>query len=144
MTYLILHLIIYYEVRERFNETGSALDFLFFNRSCFNGVMRFNQPGRPVDYFNSWNAEDERNLLATLERLPCRFLLSTWHGNEYRDNPSIQENWQRPGFFVETFEHFYHVGAIEELRNAMVEALIANYDLLEINHFQIAQHALGL
>ena len=36
----------YYEVRERFNTHGSSFDFLFLNRSCFNGVMRFNRHGR--------------------------------------------------------------------------------------------------
>lgn len=36
----------YYEVRERFNAKGSLLDFLFLNRSCFNGVMRFNRHGQ--------------------------------------------------------------------------------------------------
>jgi len=36
----------YYEVRDRFNEQGSSLDFLFLNRSCFNGVMRFNRHGK--------------------------------------------------------------------------------------------------
>ena len=36
----------YYAVRERFNESGDALDFLFLNRSCFNGVMRFNRHGK--------------------------------------------------------------------------------------------------
>jgi DNA adenine methylase len=35
----------YYEIRERFNEKGSPLDFLFVNRSCFNGLMRFNKKG---------------------------------------------------------------------------------------------------
>ena len=35
----------YYAVRHRFNENGSPLDFLFLNRSCFNGVMRFNRKG---------------------------------------------------------------------------------------------------
>lgn len=35
----------YYEVRKRFNETHSPFDFLFLNRSCFNGVMRFNRHG---------------------------------------------------------------------------------------------------
>ena len=32
----------YYVVRERFNKTGNPLDFIFLNRSCFNGVIRFN------------------------------------------------------------------------------------------------------
>lgn len=35
----------YYRVRERFNETGDPLDFIFLNRSCFNGMMRFNGKG---------------------------------------------------------------------------------------------------
>lgn len=33
----------YYYVRERFNEKKEPLDFLFLNRSCFNGMMRFNK-----------------------------------------------------------------------------------------------------
>ena len=42
----------YYIVRERFNATPSSLDFLFLNRSCFNGVMRFNRSGKfNVFYF---------------------------------------------------------------------------------------------
>lgn len=36
----------YYEVRQRFNSEGSPYDFLFLNRSCFNGVMRFNGGGK--------------------------------------------------------------------------------------------------
>jgi DNA adenine methylase len=35
----------YYAVRERFNEHGNPLDFLFLSRSCFNGMMRFNKKG---------------------------------------------------------------------------------------------------
>ncbi len=35
----------YYEVRERFNNQGCPLDFLFLSRSCFNGMMRFNSKG---------------------------------------------------------------------------------------------------
>jgi DNA adenine methylase len=31
------------EVRTRFNETHEPLDFLFLNRSCFNGMIRFNR-----------------------------------------------------------------------------------------------------
>lgn len=33
----------YYEVRERFNQEHDPLDFLFLNRSCFNGMIRFNK-----------------------------------------------------------------------------------------------------
>ena len=33
----------YYKVRNRFNEEHNPLDFLFLNRSCFNGMMRFNK-----------------------------------------------------------------------------------------------------
>ncbi len=33
----------YYEVRERFNQKHDSLDFLFLNRSCFNGMIRFNK-----------------------------------------------------------------------------------------------------
>lgn len=35
----------YYEVRQRFNEQSDPLDFLFLNRSCFNGMIRFNRRG---------------------------------------------------------------------------------------------------
>lgn len=35
----------YYEVRDRFNRSHNSLDFLFLNRACFNGMMRFNQKG---------------------------------------------------------------------------------------------------
>lgn len=35
----------YYEVRNRFNEAHSPYDLLFLNRSCFNGLMRFNKKG---------------------------------------------------------------------------------------------------
>lgn len=35
----------YYTVRDRFNELGNPLDFLFLSRSCFNGMMRFNKKG---------------------------------------------------------------------------------------------------
>lgn len=36
----------YYAVRARFNISGSPFDFLFLNRSCFNGVLRFNKSGK--------------------------------------------------------------------------------------------------
>lgn len=36
----------FYEVRDRFNESHDPYDFLFLNRSCFNGLMRFNRQHR--------------------------------------------------------------------------------------------------
>ncbi|MCS4487576.1 DNA adenine methylase [Streptococcus sciuri] len=35
----------YYEVRNRFNKEHNSLDFLFLQRSNFNGMMRFNNKG---------------------------------------------------------------------------------------------------
>lgn len=182
----------YYIVRERFNATPSSLDFLFLNRSCFNGVMRFNRSGkfnvpychkperfaqayvtkitnqvrqitqvlsaadwtfevrdfrntlaqtepgdfiyadppyagRHVDYFNSWSDADEDSLALQLSSVPCDFLLSTWHSNEFRTNTAIERNWSGLRFHLLTREHFYHVGSTEDLRHPMIEALITNF-----------------
>lgn len=35
----------YYDMRKQFNQNQNPLFFLFLNRSCFNGVMRFNNKG---------------------------------------------------------------------------------------------------
>jgi DNA adenine methylase len=182
----------YYEVRERFNRAPNSFDFLFLNRACFNGVMRFNRKGyfnvpfchktdrfsqsyitkianqvraiatvihasdwvfevadfqqtlnharaedviyvdppyagRHVDYFNSWSEDDENCLVARLQSLNCKFILSTWHSNEFRRNPLIDKNWQDDRFHLFTKEHYYHVGSSEDLRHPMLEALITNF-----------------
>lgn len=184
----------YYEVRERFNKASNSYDFLFLNRACFNGVMRFNQKGyfnvpfcrktdrfspayitkivnqvktiatvihssdwvfealdfrkilnqakpgdvvyadppyigRHVDYFNSWSEADEEGLVNSLQNLGCKFILSTWHSNKFRRNPLIDKNWNGNGFHLFTKEHYYHVGSHEDLRHAMLEALITNFAL---------------
>lgn len=36
----------YKEVRERFNKTPNSFDFIFLNRCCFNGMIRFNSNGK--------------------------------------------------------------------------------------------------
>jgi DNA adenine methylase len=82
--------------------------------------------GRHVDYFNSWDAECELRLFHALDSVPCRFILSTWHHNDYRSNEFIDSLWSK--FSILTKEHFYHVGAKEDNRNPMVEALISSFD----------------
>ncbi len=184
----------YYEVRERFNSKHEPLDFLFLNRSCFNGMIRFNKDhkfnvpyghkpqrfskayitkivnqvkyieeclsvcdweficdsfektigkateksfiycdppyiGRNVDYYDSWNECDENKLCEALKGSKNKFMLSTWDHNDYRANLYINELW---GFCHKiTKEHFYHVGAKEENRNAVIEALLINYEPFE-------------
>lgn len=186
----------YYEVRERFNKFHEPLDFLFLNRSCFNGVIRFNGKGqfnvpyghkpqrfskayitkivnqvqyveeclsifdwifvcqdfretlvqvgdlkrvfiycdppyigRHVDYYSSWNENDEYFLCNRLKNLDKDFMLSTWIKNKFRANPYIENIWK----FCRkvTQEHFYHVGAKETNRNSMIEAVLMNYCPLE-------------
>lgn len=180
----------YYAVRDRFNEKHDALDFLFLNRTCFNGMIRFNRDfafnvpyghkpqrfskayvtkvvnqvrhveemmkthdwtflcqsfektismagtgdfiycdppyiGRHVDYYDRWDEESEVALSAALKKTGAKFMLSTWDHNAYRQNEYIRTVWS----FCQkaTRQHFYHVGAREENRNPMVEALLTNY-----------------
>ena len=81
--------------------------------------------GRHADYFNSWNASDEERLYRCLSETKAQFILSTWHSNKYRKNEYFNSFWAR--FHVVTTEHFYHVGAKEDNRNSMIEALVMNF-----------------
>ena len=83
--------------------------------------------GRHVDYFNSWSESDETELGDLLKQVPCNFILSTWHSNEFRTNIMIERNWNNPSFHLLKREHFYHVGSTEDLRHPMIEALITNF-----------------
>lgn len=181
----------YYEVRDRFNRDHDPLDFLFLNRSCFNGMIRFNKKGafnvpyghkpqrfakayvtkicnqiehvemllrvndwrfveqsfettideagpqsfvycdppyigRHVDYYDSWDESQERSLHELLASHSGLFMLSTWDHNAYRRNEYVYELWS--DCFKTTKEHFYHVGAKEANRNAVLEALLTNYE----------------
>ncbi len=180
----------YYNVRERFNIDKNPLDFLFLNRACFNGMVRFNKKGgfnvpfcrkperfakayitkivnqvnkvqkiidnneykfvcqdfkdtismaepndliycdppyigRHVDYFNSWDEVFENELFQYLSKTNAKFILSTWHHNDFRKNEFIDLLWNK--YNILTRNHFYHIGGHEENRNPMVEALITNY-----------------
>lgn len=180
----------YYDVRSRFNASSDPLDFLFLNRACFNGLIRFNSKhkfntpfcrkpdrfapayitkicnqvdkvqhiiqnadysfrhvdftssltdlpsnsliyadppylGRHVDYYDSWNKENDIALHDLLNNSSCHFILSTWHSNKYRHNECLKTTWDN--FRVETKEHFYHVGAKESNRASVLEALVLNF-----------------
>jgi len=177
----------YYKIRDKFNtDGGGSLELLFLNRSCFNGVMRFNSKGkfnvpfghkpnrfrqayitkivnqvtwvrkliedkdwmfavsdwkdilsnvqeddfvyldppyigRHADYYNNWSEEDAIELSKVAKSLPCGFALSMWKENKYRTNEHLEKCWGDT--IIRTFDHFYHVGSTESLRNKMIEAL---------------------
>lgn len=180
----------YYSVRERFNAAHNLLDFLFLNRACFNGMIRFSRAGnfnvpyghkpmrfskayitkivnqvkyiedclkiydweffckpfedtvamrendsfiycdppyigRHNNYYDSWYEISEQKLCMTLRNSSCKFMLSTWDYNQYRQNEYVNTLWN----FCRKIsrEHFYHVGAKETNRHSIVEALLVNY-----------------
>lgn len=81
---------------------------------------------RHVDYFSGWSDELERRLYSNLQNSKARFILSTWHHNDYRKNEYIELLWKN--YNILTREHFYHVGGSEANRNPMIEAVVCNYD----------------
>ena len=85
--------------------------------------------GRYVDYYNGWTEEDEQALFEALRNTPAKFILSTWHHNDYRSNEMIEKYWKQ--FNVLTKDHFYHNGGKIENRHSIVEALVFNFDLQE-------------
>lgn len=80
---------------------------------------------RHTDYYNGWDGEHEEALFRALSDTPARFILSTWHPNDCRENAYIKSLWGK--FNLLTRAHFYHVGASENNRNPMIEAMITNY-----------------
>lgn len=81
--------------------------------------------GRHVDYYNGWIESHEQALFNKLSNFKGRFILSTWHHNDYRENEYIKTLWSKHRIL--TREHFYHVGGKEENRNPVIEALITNF-----------------
>jgi len=92
-----------------------------------NDVIYCDPPyiGRYVDYYSGWSEDDERLLHAMLLATPAKFILSTWHHNDYRENPFIKSLWSR--FNIVTRDHFYHSGGKLENRRTVVEALVFNF-----------------
>lgn len=113
-------------------ETGNykfaCQDFQQTLRAAGDGDIVYCDPpyiGRHVDYFNSWDSGCEQRLFDMLDSFPCKFILSTWHHNDYRSNEFIDSLWSK--YSILTKEHFYHVGASEDNRNPVVEALVTNF-----------------
>lgn len=90
---------------------------------------------RHVDYFNSWDENDEVFLYKLLNNFDGKFILSTWHNNKYRDNEYLKTIWNE--FKIVTKEHFYHIGGNENNRNSMIEALILNHEPLRMENIKI-------
>ncbi|MBI3754747.1 MAG: DNA adenine methylase, partial [Deltaproteobacteria bacterium] len=93
--------------------------------------------GRYVDYYNGWTEQDEELLFNLLSDTRAKFILSTWHHNDYRDNEMIKKFWNN--FNIVTKDHFYHSGGKVENRRTIVEALVCNFELDHID-----QHNHGL
>ncbi len=83
--------------------------------------------GRYADYYNGWSEEDEKTLFNLLSETPAKFILSTWHHNEFRENEMMECFWN--SFNVMTKDHFYHNGGKADNRHSIVEALVYNFDL---------------
>lgn len=81
--------------------------------------------GRYTDYYSGWTEQEEMELAELLRETPARFILSSWHHNDFRANEMIEKYWS--GFNIVTRDHFYHSGAKVENRNSIIEALIFNF-----------------
>ncbi|MEI8362835.1 MAG: Dam family site-specific DNA-(adenine-N6)-methyltransferase [Betaproteobacteria bacterium] len=81
--------------------------------------------GRHVDYFNGWDDAREHQLFDSLTDFRGKFILSTWHHNDYRENEYVKTLWSKHSIL--TREHFYHVGGLEKNRNPVIEALVTNF-----------------
>jgi DNA adenine methylase len=93
--------------------------------------------GRYVDYYNGWTEQDEELLFTLLSQTKAKFILSTWHHNDWRENEMIAKFWSK--FNIVTKDHFYHSGGNIENRRTIVEALVCNFDtgdILAHNHGQ--------
>ena len=93
--------------------------------------------GRHVDYFNGWTEQDEELLFNLLSNTKAKFILSTWHHNDWRKNEMVDKFWNK--FNIVTRDHFYHNGANIENRRTVVEALVCNFDT---KNFQEHNHGL--
>lgn len=88
--------------------------------------------GRYADYYNGWTEHDEEVLYNLLSQTKAKFILSTWHHNDWRENPMIKRFWSK--FNLVAKDHFYHSGGKLENRRTIVESLVCNFELKQLNH----------
>lgn len=88
--------------------------------------------GRYADYYNGWTEADECLLYELLSYTKAKFILSTWHHNDYRENQMVSKYWN--SFNIITRDHFYHSGAKIDNRKSIVEALVFNFNASMIEH----------
>ncbi len=115
-------------------------EWIFYNKSFAdiiplateNDIIYCDPPyyGRHVDYYNGWTEQDEELLFNLLSETKAKFILSTWHHNEWRENEMIRKFWRK--FNIVTKDHFYHNGGSIENRRKVVEALVCNFDTDDI------------
>jgi len=115
-------------------------DWIFYNKSfseiiplaTSNDIIYCDPPyfGRYVDYYNGWTEKDEELLFNLLSETKAKFILSTWHHNDWRENEMINKFWKK--FNIVTKDHFYHSGGKIENRKTIVEALVCNFNLENI------------
>lgn len=101
-------------------------------KNCTDNDIVYCDPpyiGRHVDYFNGWDEDLEYLLQRELAMISGKFILSTWHHNDFRKNEYIDTLWHK--YNILTREHFYHVGGQVKNRNPMIEAIITNYSVTE-------------
>lgn len=81
----------YYATREQFNRKEDSLKFLFLNRACFNGVMRFNSKGgfnvpfgkKPNRFSKAYVTKivnQVKNITAVMKDKDWQFIISDWRG----------------------------------------------------------------
>lgn len=126
-------------------------EWIFYNKSFAdiiplateNDIIYCDPPyyGRYVDYYNGWTEQDEELLFHLLSKTKAKFILSTWHHNDWRENEMISKYWNK--FNVFTKDHFYHGGGKIENRRTIVEALVCNFDngyIEKHNHGKLAKN----
>lgn len=80
--------------------------------------------GRDTSYVAEWSDQDAIDLSIYAHKTKAKVGLSMWKENKYRKNEHLEIYWN--DFYMKEVNHFYHIGAKESNRNAMIEVLALN------------------